>query len=118
VIARLGPQRIASSRTTPFEALARAVVYQSVSGKAAASIFARVNAARLDSWNGASGRPFTLRQARLSYLPWGKIRGICSRTVAWGERPRVRPAAGSGGLAITHSQNFRHEKVTHVLYGF
>lgn len=42
VIARLGPQRIAPSRTTPFEALIRAIVYQSVSGKAAASIFARL----------------------------------------------------------------------------
>jgi DNA-3-methyladenine glycosylase II len=42
VIARIGPQRIAPSRATPFEALVRAVVYQSVSGKAAASIFARL----------------------------------------------------------------------------
>ena len=42
VIARIGPQRIAPSRTTPFEALVRAIVYQSVSGKAAASIFTRL----------------------------------------------------------------------------
>jgi DNA-3-methyladenine glycosylase II len=42
VVARIGPQRIARSRVTPFEALVRAVVYQSVSGKAAASIFARL----------------------------------------------------------------------------
>ena len=42
VVARIGPQRIAPSRATPFEALVRAVVYQSVSGKAAASIFARL----------------------------------------------------------------------------
>jgi 3-methyladenine DNA glycosylase/8-oxoguanine DNA glycosylase len=41
VVARLGPQRIAPSRAAPFEALVRAVVYQNVSGKAAASIFAR-----------------------------------------------------------------------------
>jgi 3-methyladenine DNA glycosylase/8-oxoguanine DNA glycosylase len=39
VIARIGPQRIAPSRVTPFEALFRAVVYQSVSAKAAKSIF-------------------------------------------------------------------------------
>jgi DNA-3-methyladenine glycosylase II len=42
VIARIGPQRIAPSRSAPFEALVRAIVYQSVSGKAAASIFARL----------------------------------------------------------------------------
>ena len=42
VIARIGPQRIPPSRATPFEALVRAIVYQSVSGKAAASIFARL----------------------------------------------------------------------------
>ena len=45
VIARIGPQGIAPSRASPFEALVRAVVYQSVSGKAAASTFARVSAA-------------------------------------------------------------------------
>lgn len=41
VAARIGPQGVLRSRATPFEALVRAVVYQSVSGKAAASIFAR-----------------------------------------------------------------------------
>jgi DNA-3-methyladenine glycosylase II len=45
VIARAGPMRIVPSRATPFEALVRAVVYQSVSGKAAASIFARLQQA-------------------------------------------------------------------------
>jgi DNA-3-methyladenine glycosylase II len=43
VIARIGPQRVAPSRTSPFEALVRAVVYQSVSGRAAAAIFARLS---------------------------------------------------------------------------
>src|SRR5271156_2019038 len=42
VIVRIGPQRITPSRAAPFEALVRAVVYQSVSGKAAASIYARL----------------------------------------------------------------------------
>lgn len=42
VTARIGQQRIAPSRSTPFEALVRAIVYQSVSGKAAASIFTRL----------------------------------------------------------------------------
>jgi DNA-3-methyladenine glycosylase II len=42
VIARQGPQRVTPSNSTPFEALVRAIVYQSVSGKAAASIFTRI----------------------------------------------------------------------------
>lgn len=45
VIARIGPQRVVPSRTSPFEALVRAVVYQSVSGKAATAIFARLSEA-------------------------------------------------------------------------
>jgi 3-methyladenine DNA glycosylase/8-oxoguanine DNA glycosylase len=43
VMARIGPQRVTRSRTSPFEALVRAVVYQSVSGKAAAAIFVRLS---------------------------------------------------------------------------
>ena len=42
VRSRIGVQRIKPSPASPFEALVRAVVYQSVSGKAAASIFARL----------------------------------------------------------------------------
>jgi DNA-3-methyladenine glycosylase II len=42
VVARIGPQRVPPSRTSPFEALVRAVVYQSISGKAAAAIFMRL----------------------------------------------------------------------------
>lgn len=42
VRSRIGVQRIKPSSSSPFEALVRAVVYQSVSGKAAASIFARL----------------------------------------------------------------------------
>jgi DNA-3-methyladenine glycosylase II len=42
VIARIGQQRIKPSRAAPFEALARAVIYQSVSEKAAVAIFARL----------------------------------------------------------------------------
>ena len=34
VIARIGPQRIAPSRAAPFEALVRAVVYQSIAAVA------------------------------------------------------------------------------------
>jgi 3-methyladenine DNA glycosylase/8-oxoguanine DNA glycosylase len=45
VIGRIGQQRITPSPAAPFEALARAIVYQSVSGKAAAVIFARLKQA-------------------------------------------------------------------------
>jgi DNA-3-methyladenine glycosylase II len=42
VIARAGRQQITPSRVPPFEALTRAIVYQSISGKAAAAIFSRL----------------------------------------------------------------------------
>lgn len=42
VITTIGRQRITPSRAVPFEALVRAIVYQSVSGKAAAVIFKRL----------------------------------------------------------------------------
>jgi 3-methyladenine DNA glycosylase/8-oxoguanine DNA glycosylase len=45
VIGRIGRQRITPSRAAPFEALVRAIVYQSVSGEAAAVIFARLKRA-------------------------------------------------------------------------
>jgi DNA-3-methyladenine glycosylase II len=45
VIAKIGRQRITPSRAAPFEALVRAIVYQSVSGKAAATIFTRLKQA-------------------------------------------------------------------------
>jgi DNA-3-methyladenine glycosylase II len=49
VIARKGPVRAAPSRTTPFEALVRAVVYQSISGNVAAAIFSRLRNALDDA---------------------------------------------------------------------
>ncbi|HXP65184.1 MAG TPA: hypothetical protein VN815_06905, partial [Steroidobacteraceae bacterium] len=52
VTARIGPQRIKPSKASPFEALVRAVVYQSVSGKAAATIFMH-----LKDWLGGDFRP-------------------------------------------------------------
>jgi 3-methyladenine DNA glycosylase/8-oxoguanine DNA glycosylase len=45
VVGRIGEQRFTPSRGAPFEALVRAIVYQSVSGKAAAAIFARLKQA-------------------------------------------------------------------------
>jgi DNA-3-methyladenine glycosylase II len=45
VVDKIGQQRITPSRVAPFEAFVRAIVYQSVSGKAAAVIFARLKQA-------------------------------------------------------------------------
>jgi 3-methyladenine DNA glycosylase/8-oxoguanine DNA glycosylase len=42
VASRIGRQRIPDSRSSPFEALVRAIVYQSVSAKAAAAIYERL----------------------------------------------------------------------------
>jgi DNA-3-methyladenine glycosylase II len=41
VTGKIGPQRVRPSQSKPFEALARAIVYQGVSGPAAATVFAR-----------------------------------------------------------------------------
>ena len=49
VIARQGPVQVAPSRTPAFEALVRAVVYQSMSGKSAAVIFSRLKQAMGDT---------------------------------------------------------------------
>jgi DNA-3-methyladenine glycosylase II len=42
VTSRIGQQHLVPSHSSPFEALVRAVVYQSVSGKAAATIYGRL----------------------------------------------------------------------------
>jgi DNA-3-methyladenine glycosylase II len=76
VIARLGPQRIAPSRTTPFEALVRAIVYQSVSGKAATSIFAR-----LREIVGGPLTPAKVLALRLTFLRKGGLSNAKARTI-------------------------------------
>jgi DNA-3-methyladenine glycosylase II len=63
VVARIGRQRITPSRAAPFEALARAVIYQSVSTSAAAAIFARLNE--------TVGGPLT--PAKILAMPQGSI---------------------------------------------
>jgi DNA-3-methyladenine glycosylase II len=81
VIARLGPQRIPPSRTTPFEALARAIVYQSVSGKAAASIFVRIRKITGGSFTPAkilALRPTSLKKAGLSTAKAQTMRNLAS----------------------------------------
>jgi DNA-3-methyladenine glycosylase II len=44
VIAQVGPCRLEPARWSPFEALLRSIVYQQLSGRAAATIFGRVKA--------------------------------------------------------------------------
>jgi DNA-3-methyladenine glycosylase II len=81
VVARIGPQRIAASRATPFEALVRAVVYQSVSGKAAASIFARLKKAVADPFTPSKVialPPQSLTEARLSNAKARTIRNLAA----------------------------------------
>ena len=59
VTARIGRQRIKASKATPFESLVRAVVHQSVSGKAAASVFAH-----LKDWLGGAFEPAVVAKKR------------------------------------------------------
>jgi DNA-3-methyladenine glycosylase II len=73
VRARIGAQRIRPSQASPFEALVRAIVYQSVSGKAATSIFAR------------------LRKSIGSRLTPAKIKGL---------RPQVLVGVGLSGAKV------------------
>ena len=85
VIARSGPQRIAASHATPFEALIRAVVYQSVSGKAAASIFARLKglvSGPLTPAKVAALRPQVVAKTGLSEAKARAIRSLAAYFIA------------------------------------
>jgi DNA-3-methyladenine glycosylase II len=92
VVARMGRQRIIASSTMPFEALVRAVIYQSVSGKAAASIFGRLQA--------AVGKPFrpakVLRMEEHSILAVGlsraKSRAILNLAEWFTANPKIAKA--------------------------
>jgi DNA-3-methyladenine glycosylase II len=92
VIARLGPQRIAPSRSTPFEALVRAIVYQSVSAKAAASIFARVK----ESASGllTPGRILALRASvlRRAGLSTAKVKAVRNLATWFTSNPELGSA--------------------------
>jgi DNA-3-methyladenine glycosylase II len=92
VTQKLGVQRIPPSQTKPFEALARAIVYQSVSGPAAATIFARLKE--------SVGRPFNpkkvlqfLKKARdntgLSKTKTAALKGVATWFI---ENPRLAKA--------------------------
>lgn len=66
VISKIGRQRISLSRSSPFEALVRAIVYQSVSGKAAALIYKRLQ----QSVRGA------LTPKKVLSLPQARLRAV------------------------------------------
>lgn len=76
VTARLGPQRIKRSQASAFEALVRAVVYQSVSGKAATTIFGR-----LKTWLGGSVRPAAVAKKTPGALASVGLSGSKSRAI-------------------------------------
>jgi DNA-3-methyladenine glycosylase II len=95
VIARIGLQRIAPSRASPFEALARAVVYQSVSGNAAASIFARLTDAvtkPLTPSKVLALRPRTLMEAGLSGAKARAIRKLARWFLSHRKLAKALPA--------------------------
>jgi DNA-3-methyladenine glycosylase II len=79
VIARIGLQRIAPSRAAPFEALVRAVVYQSIAATAAEPIYARLKetaTASLTPSKVAALRAQSLTKAGLSKAKAQTIRGL------------------------------------------
>jgi DNA-3-methyladenine glycosylase II len=89
VTERIGAQRIKPSKAPPFEALVRAVVYQSVSGKAAATIFARLRASmggRLHAAEVLKKPPASLASAGLS---GSKARAICGLASWFCENPAL-----------------------------
>ena len=106
VVARIGPQRIAPSRATPFEALIRAVVYQSVSGKAAASIFARLKeviSEPLTPLKVMARRPQSLAWAGLSNAKVRSIRGLAGWFASNAKLARALPTLPDDEIVETLS---------------
>jgi DNA-3-methyladenine glycosylase II len=104
VIARIGRQRIAPSRATPFQALVRAVVYQSVSGKAGALIFARLEAAAGKPLTPAriiAQQPKSLARAGLSSAKVRTIRGLAAWFASNVARAKALPTLSDREIAET-----------------
>lgn len=104
VIARIGPQRIAPSRAAPFEALVRAIVYQSVSGKAAASIYARLRetvTAPLTPSKVLALRPQSLMKAGLSKAKAKAIRGLAEWFAANRKQAKALPTLSNAEIVET-----------------
>jgi DNA-3-methyladenine glycosylase II len=104
VSARIGPQRIAPSRAAPFEALVRAVVYQSIAATAAEPIHARLKQ--------TAGTPFTpskvlalraqsLTKDGLSKAKAQTIRGLAEWFAANPRRAKALPALSDAEVLET-----------------
>jgi hypothetical protein len=78
VVARIGQQRINPSKSTPYEALARAVVYQSISAGAAAIIFGRLQQAVTKPFSPAKVLRMTEHSITATGLSKAKARAIVS----------------------------------------
>jgi DNA-3-methyladenine glycosylase II len=101
---RVGRQQIAPSRTTPFEALVRAVVYQSVSGKAAASIFAHLQEVvgrTLTPSRVMARSPQSLARAGLSRSKVRTIRSLADRFTADPKLARRLPTLSDDEIVET-----------------
>lgn len=104
VIARIGPQWIAPSRAAPFEALVRAVVYQSIAATAAEPIHARLKQ--------AAGAPFTpakvlalraqsLAKAGLSKAKAQTVRGLAEWFVTHRKLAKALPTLSDAEILET-----------------
>ncbi|HVE12232.1 MAG TPA: DNA-3-methyladenine glycosylase 2 family protein [Elusimicrobiota bacterium] len=96
VIARVGPFTFTPERTSgTFEALAEAIVYQQLNGKAAGTIYARVQAlfgrAGLEPRALARMSAPRLRAAGLSAAKLAALKDLAAKTIA-GEVPTLREA--------------------------
>jgi DNA-3-methyladenine glycosylase II len=85
IVERVGPIRLTPHRCAPFESLARAIVYQQLSGKAAATIFGRL----LEKCGGGIGprelarlSDANLRSAGVSPQKLGYLRDLSARSLS------------------------------------
>ena len=109
IMAQTGPPKIALRHTaTVFDALARAIVYQQLSGKAAATIFGRVcdlfprGGGGLNANNVLAAKPSTLRGAGLSNNKMLALRDLAEHSLA-GEVPALGALKGMDDEAIVRT---------------
>jgi DNA-3-methyladenine glycosylase II len=95
VTARIGRQRIAPSLAKPFEALVRAIVYQSIAAKAAAAIFARLKSALEPRFT--PGRVLAMSQSSITAIGLSKAKAAAIRNLAhWFNQNKKTVRALSG----------------------
>ena len=104
VIARIGPQRIAPSRAAPFEALVRAVVYQSIAATAAEPIYARLKQAARAPFTPAKVlalRAQSLAKAGLSKAKAQTVRGLAEWFVTHRKLAKALPTLSDAEILET-----------------